>query len=520
MKKIFFLLVVVQVASMSFAERQFDLTEDLRELDARLRNQSYYDQEHHRKADSLRKLEPNTSFETCLSLFELYASHCYDSAVVYVEKMDRLAHESGDEEQIAVATIKRGFAYLSAGLFKEAYDLFENMDISHCSRETQILYYRLYARLAFDLADYDAGKLRQTYQDQGVSLLDKEMRLLADNDTAHYEYALALRAMKSYDQHLALAHFKLCLSSHQISDHDRAIMYSSMAFPALQLGHEDDAFHYMILAAIYDIQSSTREGVALCYVASMLHDRGDHERAYAYISKAQRNAIEYGARHRQLEISLVLPIIEQEQLRLSEQFNQRVIVLVIIISLLLICMLVGILLLQNRIGALRKAKQTIEDKNMQLAELGRLKEEYIGTFFGWQSDLVREIDSEHTHLRRLSQEKKIVELQQYINGLPRQNRRQDFIKRFDEMFLRICPNFVEQFNSLLQEDARIQLKQGELLTTELRIFALIHLGVTDNEKISQVLDYSVNTIYTYKTRMRNRAAMSSDEFDEAIKKLG
>ncbi len=90
------------------------------------------------------------------------------------------------------------------------------------------------------------------------------------------------------------------------------------------------------------------------------------------------------------------------------------------------------------------------------------------------------------------------------------------MRQFDKMFLRICPDFVEQFNALLLPGYRIVPREGELLTTELRIFALMRLGITTNDKIAQVLDYSVNTVYTYKTMMRSRSHLSADEFYERV----
>ena len=91
---------------------------------------------------------------------------------------------------------------------------------------------------------------------------------------------------------------------------------------------------------------------------------------------------------------------------------------------------------------------------------------------------------------------------------------------FDKAFLKLYPKFVEQFNGLLREDARIELKKGKLLNTELRIFALIRLGITQSSDIASMLRYSVNTIYNYRAQIKNSALGDRDNFEERIKEIG
>lgn len=500
------------------------IREHLLQLDETLTHMADFDSQHEQRLDSLKQL-PLTFFH-CLNIYDEYASYRFDSAIHYLRLLDSLVADDPNPNHRAVARIKRGFAYFSAGLFKEACDVYENIHdyacIDSCDSYIQHLYYANYSRLLFDLAEYTGGSLAQAYMQQSLQLIDRQLQALSPTDTADYHYALALRDMKLNKHKEALEHYQECLRATSVHSHQRAIIYSSMAYPAEALGLHDDALLYMIKAATYDIQSATKEGIALCWVASHLRDI-DLPTAYTYIQAAQQNAIFYGARHRQLEISLVLPIIEENRLVTERNMNRYILWMTIVIFILFIMVLVGILALFNRMKAVRRAHQEIErnneaiqSTNNQLAELGRIKEEYIGSFFGWQSDLIREVDAEHAHLTRLTQDHNMRELQQYILALPKQNRRQDFIRRFDHMFLRICPDFIDHFNSLLKPEYRITPRSGELLSTELRIFALIRLGIRDNEKIAQVLDYSVNTVYSYKTKIRNRALIPADQFDQAI----
>lgn len=306
-------------------------------------------------------------FDNCLALYECYASYQFDSAYAYAMRLEQLALEQGNPDQIVIAHIKKAFVYFSAGLFKEAHDELANIhELDLCTDATRTIYNTYYARLCFDLATYAGG------------------------------------------------------------------------------------------------------------------------------------------------------IIEHEQ-QLRERRQQRLTyILLAIIVLAVLLLAAGIIYLRHEMRRLSKAHETIHHMNQQLSEVGKIKEEYIGTFLAWQSDTVHDIDSAHTHLMRLARERDINQFVAYINSIPKRNRREEFMQRFDLMFLRICPDFVSNFNALLQPEYRITLREGELLPPELRIFALVRLGISSNEKIAQILDYSVNTVYTYKTKMRNRSLLDADTFYASI----
>ncbi len=497
----------------------FSLSEDLVLLDRELRHAAEYDAQHEAHIDSLRRSlnTTETNFDIYLSLVDAYASYQFDSAYYYMQCLEKSAVDATRDQQ-ALSQIKESFIYFSAGLFKEANDVLEDMKVEDCSRLIQAEYYQYYSRLCFDLGSFAGGSFYDIYTAKGIMLQDKQLAFLTPEDTVDYNYATALQAMKRENYRQALYGFEQSLAGSTITDHQRAITYSTMAFPAMISGDDDAALHYMIMAAVYDIHSSTKEGIALRVVATMLHERGYNKDALLYITRAKEDADFYGARHRQMEISQILPIIEHEQLRQEKRLRTTIIASLACVSLLVVILALLLIYLRRKLAALSEAHKSIEAMNLRLTELGKLKEEYIGTFFAWQSDVIRTADAIHARLNKLARERDLKGLVAYIEAIPNQNRRQEFMQRFDRMFLSICPNFVENFNALLLPEYKIVPREGELLTTELRIFALIRLGITDNEKIAQVLDYSVNTVYTYKTKMRNRSALSSDAFYAAAAK--
>ncbi|MCQ2335358.1 MAG: DUF6377 domain-containing protein [Paludibacteraceae bacterium] len=498
------------------------LDAQLAELDTQLELSSEYDRQYEQHIDSLRqKLSADPcSFELTQAMVEAYASYQFDSTYAYVLQLEKLA-QAGTREQKMTAKLNKAFAYFSAGLFKEAYDELDAVtDIETYPLPQQQLYYARFARLCFDMGTYSGNTFYQHYTQMGLELLRRQIDGTLPSDTIGYEYACALRDLKMERYAEAMHHFQQALQCSTLDSHMRAIIYSTMAHGALMQGQEQLSLQYLIEAAIDDARSSINEGVALRLVASQLHDMGYCNQALRYINLALQDANFYGARHRQLEASMVLPIIEHEKHVMEEHLHRRVTILILCISIIMIILLLVLLFLHREMRILHRTQNSNQDINRQLNEMGRIKEHYIGTFLAEHSDAIREAEQVQTNIRKLVRDRDWKALEAYQNHIPHQNRRQEFMKSFDEMFLRICPHFVEDFNALLLPEYQVVPKKGELLTTELRIFALMRLGITTNEKIAQVLDYSLNTVYTYKTKMRSRSLLNSDAFYDAVLHLG
>ena len=251
-----------------------------------------------------------------------------------------------------------------------------------------------------------------------------------------------------------------------------------------------------------------------------LFNQGQTERAVRYIRVALDDAKFYNARHRQLEIGQILPIIEHAQMQQLEEQNTRIRALSIVTYALLLVLFIVLILLYNRVRAVQRAHNTIKQINQKLEEANKIKEEYISTFLCNQTETLNRFAMYQRYVKRRAQERRTEELLTIPPQYNATRTRKVFYKQLDEMILRIFPGFVEQFNSLLRHDEQIMPVQGELLSPELRIFALIRLGVSDNEKIAQILDYSINTVYTYKTRVKNRSDLSTEQFNQALFQLG
>ena len=489
---------------------------EIAQLDCELQKKAYYDQQKHLR---IREIEQNVSMSTYdkyVLLFEEYQSFNYDTAFSLVNKMIDEAKLLGHPEYQAKAELRRAFIYLSSGLFHESVEVFSKIDPATLSKEDQIYYYTHFARLKYDMADYVQGDLSYTYTTEGNTLSEKALKLIDPSDTVQYWSTSALYRSKMNDYPRAIEQFKLALACSSITEHEKAIAYSSIAHAYTLQGETDLADSYLIQAAISDLRSSTKETIALALVAQRLHQEGDLQRAANYIRLAMDDAEYYNARHRQLSVGRILPIIEQEQLQTLEHTNHRIAIQSILLYVLLAVLLIMLAILVNRIRAIRKAQSTIQTMNDKLLETNRIKEEYIGSSCCSMSDLISRLERYERFVRRKAQEKRTDELVIIPNYIDAHNCRRDFYKQFDQSFLHIFPNFIRDFNALLRDGEELTVKGNELLSTELRIFALIRLGINDNDQISKVLDYSINTVYTYKTRVRNRSDLDNEAFFRAV----
>lgn len=503
------LATLVPVMAWAFTPQDISL------LESEIALRDYYQQQKQQRIDSLLHA-PISTYDQLLALTTEYQSYSYDTATIYVEKLLDEATHLNDPERLVQASLKHAFIFLSSGLFKESADVLEDMDVTQCSQDLQAEYYITYARLLYDMADYTHGQLASLYRTQGYSMSEQALLRIDPVDTARYWSTAALYAMKQNQELLAIERFQRTLSATNITEHEKAIAYSSMGGVYQGLKDTTRAEHYWLMAAVSDIRSCTKEAVAMGFVAQLLFEQGDIDHAARYIEYALDDAKFYNARHRQLSIGKIVPIIEQQQLITTKAQAHKIKRLNISLYGLIAVLFLALVLLYNRHHALRTAEKAIQASNKQLQEANRIKEECIATFLCNESSVYSQLEKYQRYVKRRAQERKTEELlivPQYIDVRTLRN---DFYKRFDTMFLHIFPNFVEQFNALLREGEKQRPKYGELLNAELRIFALMRLGINDSNQIANLLDYSVNTIYTYKTRINNMTDLSPEEFRQRL----
>ena len=270
---------------------------------------------------------------------------------------------------------------------------------------------------------------------------------------------------------------------------------------------------YLILSTISDIKASVKENAALPSLAFVLYGQGDITRAYHYIKRSLEDAIFCNARLRTIEISGMLPVIDAAYKLQIERQRRQLVLFLIIVSLLSVFLVISVVLIYKQVKKLSVARRHLRQAN-------HIKEEYIGHFLNLCSLYIEKLDNFRRTVNRkitAGQTEELLKLTKSSQFAGMEQK--EFYANFDNAFLHLYPDFVTEFNRLLQPEERFIMKPGELLNTELRIFAIIRLGIDDSSKIANFLHYSINTIYTYRNKVKNKA-INRENFEEEIMKIG
>ena len=493
---------------------------------------------------SLRKLSAG-NVEGRMNLYEALwqenRSYNTDSSLFYATALSQLAQQAGNEEQKQNALLHRATALMTIGMFKEADEIIKPLREGGVLPGQRSQFFHLCRSLFGLMADYAVtaqekaayASLTDDFRDSLLTIYEAGSNMYrmiyADKLTAHGKYAEALREL-------------LPFTPTGDGRFDAGYHYT-IAEAYYHMGRIEEARHYYTLAAISDMQSDTREYIALRKLAVILFQSGDIDRAYHYLTLCMADAKACNARLRILEILDTFPVVNEAYLEKKQQ-QQRVITGVLIaISLLVVSLTFAIFSVLKQKKALQQAQTDLAHANSQLNEVNRtlveyneemkrqnqlitetsyLKEAYITQYMDQCSSYLEKMESFRQRLRQLLSAGKTKEIQQALTSYNQEVETElaEFYDSFDTTFINLFPTFVEDFNALLREDEQVQLKPGQKLNTELRVFALIRLGITDSTKIAHFLRYSVTTIYNYRTRMRNRARGDRDELEKQVMEIG
>jgi cell division protein FtsL len=299
---------------------------------------------------------------------------------------------------------------------------------------------------------------------------------------------------------------------------------------------------YLILSAMSDIRAAVKDNASMAALSTILYHQNKIDRAYEYVKFSFEDAAYFNSRLRYMQISNILPVVTAAYQKKSDKQKAHLRNLLIIISLLSIVLLLSILFIYSQMKKLARARKDLQTVNLklrdlnghlsdanaqlnelnsQLSESNHVKEQYIGSFFSICSDYIDKLDGFRRNVNKQIADREVAELfEQTRSKRLIEDEIREFYDNFDHTFLQIYPTFVEEFNALLREDEQITVKKGEMLNTELRIFALIRLGISDSAAIAKLLRYSVNTIYNYRVKVKNRAVVPREDFEDYVMKIG
>lgn len=476
--------------------------------------------------------DPERRYESAMNLATEYFAYSFDSTQACLKKCITLAQDVlHDQERTYRSSIMLGSLYGKAGNYMEAHDiLYNQIDTTALPDGLKAEYFWTLYDFSRDLSGNSGMVERLAIPDR--SIYRNRLYNLLPKDSERWRL-LKMQQM-SDEGRLASADSlgRILLSGLSQEDRRYAIYAFEVSDIAEKQGQEHQRLEWLVKSAQCDIINGIKDYASLTMVAQNILSQ-DIDRSFRYLRISQEDAIFYNARLRPWQISHSLMEVESAYQKRQAHTSKMLLGTLILLTLLSVALSLLSRFLIVRSRKLAKARQDLEESNSQLAqnnitlnELNRrisqadkVKEEYIISFLEGLSDQISIVRAEDNRFRNLLKQGKAEQLLKELSISSRSEKaREEFYSTFDHTFLAMYPGFIEQFNSLLKEEARIYPPKGKL-NTELRIFALIRLGVDDSKKIAEMLDYSVSTIYNYKVSIKNAALGDRDKFEEKVKNI-
>ena len=488
---------------------------EIRDLSHAIKAASSYREDFNKGVDSIRQRLASESklpdrFNLTLDLANKYRPVNTDSAIFYAYKAQAIAHEL-DLQSHLNAEIAIIDALSTAGLFNEAEHLLKDLGNQPMDHSTRLQYWLSGRRLYGYMKGYAQGNTvceslyQRSYEEYDDSLL---ANLPATSDLRKFIECERLVTDKKYHE----AQEKLLPLLNSLPQEDN--LYGMAAFQMAEvwrnLGNESQYAAYLALSALSDVKGCVTEGLALPTLADWLYQQGELGDAFTFINFALEEASAGNARMRAVTIARFLPIIDQAYQQKINSSRDELMIYFILVTVLLI--ITGFLI-AFMIKQIKKSRAN----ERKLSLTTRRQESYIGNFIGLYASYADRLN----RLTKLVSTKlatgQTAELKKLIDsGKFTDQDNDDIHKIFDSAFLDIYPDFVSQINSLLRPEEAVVVKSNDMLTPELRIYAFVKLGIEESTRIAQILHYSVNTVYTYRNKMRNKA-INRDTFEQDIK---
>lgn len=574
MKKIHLLFVLLLVSTASHSQQlSQEATQALQQLDSLLARREAFEEQKLLKIEQLKKKSATSSnpleaINYNKELYLEYYTYNPDSAMKYVEKSEAIAMQHHYDSLLIDIRLGKAYLYIYAGLLDKAEVILNEARPSINSQAELLYYYDLCNTYHSHFSRYDEANnnLGQSEKraEKGYQYRDSIMMVISpqdDNFWVHQGWHAVIRKKNVGEAKTGLEND---LQTKKLSFKSIAMHEYLLAHINLINENQDGFIVHMARAGMADIQMTNLDMAALNELARVLFKLGDIDHAYNYVNLSMLITSKYGDRIRMLELSTLYNEIVTAHLAQRDKHENRLVRTTVIVTSLLILLIItffaifylyqrqkkakqqlnstnALLQQQNQEltqthQELNKANQEVEaynaqleklnlklqDINQQLQDANFSKEGYIGYVFSICSSYINKLDEFRININRKIKAKKLDEIQQLTNStFMSQQEVKELLQTFDTVFLHIFPTFVEDFNLLLEPDFQILPKEKGTLNTELRIYALIRLGVTDSVKIAEILHCSSQTIYNYRMKVRSHALLSDKkDFIDEVKKIG
>ncbi|MDP4238388.1 MAG: DUF6377 domain-containing protein [Bacteroidota bacterium] len=548
-KKIYILILFISFSNVLFSHEDFPSL--LLRLDSTIEKSNSYTQKREKRIENykkeLRKVKPFSISEYKINslLYKEYKPYICDSAIFYQNKNIEIAIRLHDKNREDESKLEQAYLMGSIGLYKEAVDLLEGIDQSRLSNLKLIDYYnthlRVYGELAFYTQDKRESKIYWKVFD--AKLISLKAAITPENPLYLQLKEDSARNAHKFDEALKLNQISLSTTPFGTPKYALVTFRRSMIYQ--WQGNRDKQKYYLALSAISDIRSAIKDQASLMILAQILYEEGDIDRAYNYIRFSWNATMFYNAKLRSLQSSSILSLIDKTYQAKIEKQKTKLQYYLILTSSLLILLVFALFIIYKQIKRLSTAKrdlqlanadlnhlnaeliklndeltsvnQILNRTNNELSESNTIKEVYIGRFIELCSTYINKIDDFRKKVHNKIKDGKINDAKLMTQSQDIMDEEfNELYANFDNTFLQLFPDFVGKVNELLNENDRFVLKKGELLNPELRIIALMRLGISDGSKISQFMRYSLTTVYNYRTKTKNRTYLPKEEFDNKI----
>lgn len=535
-----YFFALVSVLSGCCSEKDRQIRDTLKELDDVISRQeeiesakdSYIELIKGRYSEAM---SPDEKYTILDELYNEYYNYNIDSAIFYARTKLDLAFDAAEQDLVDDAILDIADRYVMSGMYLAAHDIISEISADRLDVLLVPRYYHIWHSLYTGLEDgcddpvqkTEYRKLKQQYREQLFSLLGK------DDISRLYVMADIYVDEGRADELLDTLNAKF---NEDIPIHDKAVLSYIYANISDSYGHDDDATLYFAKSAIFDLMTPVHEYKSLYELASKLYDAGDIKRAYRYISRSINDAITANALINIQSINRSLPIISRSYHTQMLHNRRQLSVLSGILGIMAVLLIGAVIVTLKEQRKARQAEKRTSEINEELKAINRkmeeyilllkesnnIKEIYIGRYIDLCSEYIGRMERYRSMLNRTARTEGFEAVRNALKSSEFIDKElNEFYEQFDATFLQLFPDFIKDLNALLQSDKRIELKTRDgIMTTELRIFALIRLGITDSVKIAEFLRRSVSTVYNYRVKMRNAALNSREDFEKQIMGIG
>lgn len=474
-------------------------------------------------------------------LYKAYEPFQSDSALYYINQCTAFAKQAGHLDDAALCQARKAYLCSSIGLFNESLEILSSIPREQLNPYGLEVYYRAYSHVYTQLGYYTKlDDLRTKYQ-QKAAEYDNLLTDLMTPKSEHYMQILEEMAIHSNDRAQAMMVNNEWIEQVKVDSREFAIAAFYRYLELMQAQDTIQMKQWLVRSAIADVKNAVMDQGSMWELANQLIMEGNTERAYRYIDFASACAERYGTRLRSWQISPIVSNVSRVYQEENKRQDALMWVLMIVISLLALSVFGSLLYVNRQRNRLKVMNQRLQESmrqlsetsaqqvelntrlkalNNQLAESNHVKEEYVGRFMQQCSIYIDKMDDMRRKVSRLVKSHEYEQLARLTRPTEfREKELEEFYTIFDTAFLHLFPDFVEKFNELLKPEERIEVEEDMKMTTTLRIFALIRLGIEDSSKIAEFLHYSVNTIYNYRARVKNGAIEDREHFEEQVKAL-